>query len=302
MGAGHSQTLPYSECITRIDTEQTGIYGSAFKRMSGHESTIHLAGFLKEFVRPSISKEVATRIFATMVSKSSDHLNNAEVSFEQFLSSIVTFCRADHTARLHFAFALFADGDASHISEAKFTHLFAQTLMLAARMRFKLTNAIALGDEVEMLRNATAEAGKVMRQYAQKKPDALTFDEFAVWAGGNNDTISFLQFLLEKSCNADYALPATSRSLLSAEARVVGTQSEILSADDLTVLGAHLPAAVAPPSSAFVQIYSSAKNGFSVATMVAIHAKLIAAHRLLRDGMLVVIKDSNENLLGFFVR
>ena len=47
---------------------------------------------------------------------------------------------------------------------------------------------------------------------------------------------------------------------------------------------------------------SAARNGYSAATLVAVHNKLLAARRLLRDGLLCVIADTNRNVFGFFVR
>lgn len=114
--------------------------------------------------------------------------------------------------------------------------------------------------------------------------------------------ILFLQFCFERTVNADYKLPEHGRlkALVSADAKVVGAPSVLLSAEQFTSLGAHLPSGAQPPLSAFVQIYSTARNGFSVTTLVAVHAKLLAARRLLRDGLLLVLRDADEQTFGFF--
>ena len=115
--------------------------------------------------------------------------------------------------------------------------------------------------------------------------------------------LTFLQFCLERTVDPDYKMPQHGRlkEIVSAEARTVGEQSAILQQEALTVLGAHLPHGAAPPASAFVMLYSTTRNGFSVATLVSIHGKLVAARKLLRDGLLFIIKDTNSNVFGFFV-
>jgi hypothetical protein len=137
----------------------------------------------------------------------------------------------------------------------------------------------------------------------QKRPDALRFRDFAVWCDhGNNELVRFLAWAVRKSAVPDYKLAANDLlgALRSSEAKVVGGACELLTAAQLDEVCAHLPHPIAPPTAQLLPIYSTARNGFSMTTLIALHEKAIKTKKVMHHGLLFIVKTTDGDTFGAF--
>lgn len=290
-----------------VEPQLMAQYLDAFKRMAGsHETSVSLSEYQANFVRPSLSGPVSRRIFRALVGfHGRDDSKSPELSVHDFVRGAISLCDAGAEARMNFAFLLFADASGASIDERSFVSLWAPTLMLARTLGFRLH---AAGDSAAAADRATlldfVKSGQQhFHEMTQKKPDALRFRDFAVWCDhGNNEVVRFLAWAVRKSAVPDYQLSANDAlgALRSSEAKVVGGSCELLTTRQLDEVCAHLPASVAPPTGQLLPIYSTARNGFSMTTLIALHEKAIKNKKVMHHGLLFIVRTTDGETFGAF--
>lgn len=283
-------------------------YLDGFKRMTGANATsVTLSEYQSHFVRPSVSGPVSRRVFRALVGfHGADDKRTPALDVHDFVRGIVSLCNGDADARMNFAFLLFADASGQSIDERSFVSLWAPTLMLSRTLGFKLrvaAGANAMDTDKATMLDFVKSGQTHFHEMAQKKPDALRFRDFAVWCDrGNNEVLRFLAWAVRKSAVPDYKLAANDMlvALRSSEAKIIGGTCDLLTSGQLNEVCAHLPSEIAPPSSCLLPLYSTARNGFSMTTLIALHEKAIKNKKVMHHGLLFIVKTTDGETFGAF--
>jgi hypothetical protein len=306
VGAHHS-TLTYAQATALIDGERLAQYLDAFKRLSGTSSAISLSEFQAHFVRPSVSAPVARRVFRALVSYSgSDDAQTPALAVHDFVRGVVALCESDAAARVDFAFWMFADASrkSNALDETAFVTLWAPAVALAACVGFKLRALPPTLTPSASMAELVRAGQEQFHSMTQKKPDALRFADFAVWCDhGNSELVQFIAYCVQKTLFPDYVLPPTHplRPSLSIDAKVVGGLTcALLSPSQLSAVCARMPSEISPPASSLLAFYSTARNGFSMTTLISLHDKAIKLKQTKHHAVLLVVRTTDGETFGAF--